>query len=39
MIKNMEYFGTEEENNYFGARKKCSGSELFHRRTLHRTKN
>lgn len=21
MIKNMEYFGTEEENNYFGARK------------------
>lgn len=20
MIKNMEYFGTEEENNYFGAR-------------------
>lgn len=21
MIKNMEYFGTEEENNYFSARK------------------
>lgn len=21
MIKNMEYFGTEEENNYFRARK------------------
>lgn len=21
MIKNMKYFGTEEENNYFGARK------------------
>lgn len=20
MIKNMEYFGTEEENNYFSAR-------------------